>query len=108
MRIQIEDRDFADYEELTITNASAVGFTSSKLEPTGGDKARVAYCRLDPGTGPIRVRMDGTDPTTTVGMQVQSGETLTIRGSGNLKRFRAIATSATIVKLCVHYGYGAS
>jgi len=108
MRVQIEDRDYSDYEELTITNSSAVGFTSSKLEPTGGDKAREAYCRLEPDTGPIRIRLDGTDPTASVGMIVQSGEAITIRGMGNLKRFRAIATSATDGKLSVHYGYGNS
>ena len=101
-----DEFEFRAYEAITVANTS-IGFTTATYVPTSGDlkshHARVAVMRLE--TGPIRYRMDGTDPTTTTGVLMNPLDTLVVRGEFNIRNFRAIRTTATSGSLTVHYGF---
>ena len=56
-----------DYEELVVST-SAVGLTSSKLIPSGKN-CFLVMVRLGDGANGINCRIDGTNPTSSVGIQ---------------------------------------
>ena len=94
------------FETVTIA-AGAIGFTSTEVTPTSGiglgKIAQIAECRLD--TGQIRFRLDGTNPTATVGTILEIGETLTIKGEANIKKFRGFRTGTVSGSLSCHLGF---
>lgn len=106
MDVFVQDRDYQDYETITVAN-SAIGFTASKITPSSGDYANkdavVAFCRNE--TANIRYRLDGTDPDSSTGILLKSDETLILVGISNIKRFRAIRTGGTSGSLKVLYGW---
>lgn len=53
-------------------------------------------------TGGIRVRMDGTDPTTTVGLVYAAGSKIAFNGKGKLRDFRMIRDGSTTATVTVH------
>jgi hypothetical protein len=75
------------YESLTITNAVAVSLTVA----TGGG-AYTANITVE--GNPIRVRWDGTAPTTSEGHLLQSGDSLKLDFTADIYHFKAIATGA--------------
>jgi hypothetical protein len=75
------------YESLTITNAVAVPLTQATY-----DAARQAVITVE--GNPVRVRWDGTDPTTAEGHLLSVGDTLTLHFSADIFKFAAIATGA--------------
>jgi hypothetical protein len=86
----------SDYEEVTVSTA-AVG-----LNP---DKATLAIsATIQVITNPIRLRLDGTAPTATVGLYYAATE-ISVKGRANLLNLRAIRdTSASgSAVLRVHY-----
>ena len=109
-----EDRDFREYEEIHI-GLSVVGFTESKRIPTSGDlkeaRARTVFCQLEQGA--IRYRMDGIDPTGSMGFLMEVGDSFQLTGISNIRRFRVVRASvgrlrsiiASDAKLLVHYGF---
>jgi len=52
-------------EKLTITDSTAAGFTASVYAPAG---TTVAYANFSVATNGLNVTMDGTTPTSTVGV----------------------------------------
>jgi hypothetical protein len=91
------------FEQITVAN-SAVGFTSTKVEPDGSSgsrKATLAECRLE--TAEIRWRIDGLAPTTTVGTLLEPGDQLVLAGHDVIMRFQAIRTGATSGVLSCNY-----
>jgi hypothetical protein len=107
MRVVIDDYDYNSYEAITV-GSTAVGFTASKITPTTGDwknqDCQVAEFRVE--TDQIRYRLDGADPTSVAGSGtlVNVGDIVTIRGTNNIKRFRAIRVTADAT-ITVHYGW---
>lgn len=79
-------------ETITFAN-TAIGFTEATITRTDGTQASECVGRLE--TAQIRVTWNGTTPTTTVGMLVEIGDTLMIKGHENLMKFRGIRTGAT-------------
>lgn len=85
-----------DYETVTVDNTvGGVGFTVSKAlkcDPEGSVSAVLE-------TAEIRFTCDGTAPTTTVGIPLEPGQTLTLKGVADILGFRAIRTTGTSGKL---------
>lgn len=54
------------------------------------------------GSQPVRYRDDGTDPTTTVGMRIPAGNTLTY--DGNLAAIKFIREAAGVTLDVTYYG----
>jgi len=88
-----------EFETLTVTNA-AKAFTSAKLSATGKENAIRAIVTVEDDS--IRYRVDGSDPSATVGHLVYAGGTITIEGITNLTRFRAFRVT-TDAKITVSY-----
>lgn len=81
------------FEQLT-AGASAVGFTAATINAGNGhSQADVASCTVS--TAQVRYRVDGTDPTSTVGAVANAGDTIPLLGNDVLNRFKVIRTGAS-------------
>jgi hypothetical protein len=95
-----------DGEQITVA-ATAIGFTSSKINPTcascipGQSKANVATCVSS--TAQIRVFSYGTSPTSTTGLPIEAGTSFTVYGVNDVANFRAIRTGSTSAVLDCQY-----
>jgi uncharacterized membrane protein YgdD (TMEM256/DUF423 family) len=79
------------YQQITLSGA-ATGLTVPAL-------STVAYVQVD--TAPVRWRDDGTAPTSTIGMQIPIGGTVTFSGDMSVVKF--IAASGTPVLNVSYY-----
>lgn len=97
---------WAARERITVA-ATAIGFTTTTYKPTSGDRkgicASIAKCV--PEGADIRYRIDGTDPTSSIGRRIYEDSVFYIIGSENIKRFKAIRTTSTSATLDVEYGW---
>lgn len=99
-------RDSYNGEAITVAD-TAIGFTASLINPTCTDcpinvlRATLATCTLE--TANIRVRSDGTDPTASVGLLIQSGQSFEVYGYSNISSFRAIRTTGDSGSLFCEY-----
>lgn len=85
----------AGYNQLdSAALASAVGLTA----PSGPANAVVLQVE---GTQAIRYRTDGTNPTTTVGMRLEPGQSLEF--NGDLSRVKVIREAAGAILNCDFY-----
>jgi hypothetical protein len=93
------------YEAITISNV-AKGFTSTNIQPTSGNfSGRVCqevFCALE--TDQIRFTLDGTTPTSTIGILLNPGQRLTIKNPEDISNFQAIRVT-TDASLKVIYKY---
>ena len=89
------------YESVTYA-ASASGFTASTL--TRGDGRQAAYCSGRLETAQIRYRYDGIAPTSSVGLLLEIGDTITVSGFTNLSLFKGIRPGSTsgLIKWACH------
>lgn len=99
-----------EYENITIDDtAGGKGFTAAKYNATecGGTNgaASVTFTvACASGTDcPIRMTLDSTAPTTSVGLRLLYGQSVTIYSITNIKQFRAIREGATSAVLNVQY-----
>jgi hypothetical protein len=79
------------FEQLTVAN-TALGLSDSVLM-TGGKVAARCVGVLETAT--VRIRVDGTSPTASVGQLIAVGSLVDIRGVDNVRRFKAIRTGST-------------
>lgn len=98
-----------DYGNVTIDNtAGGVPFPSTDLSWTSEplNTAQLVSFTIDCSAGttcPIRFTVDGTAPTTSVGMRADYQQTIQIYNRVNLVNFRAIREGATSAILNVTY-----
>lgn len=83
------------YESVTVANSS-VGLTSATYS-----NAQVAVMTLE--TAQIRVRFDGTAPTTSEGHLIEVGDVITLNAGSQMALFHAIRTGATSGVLKITY-----
>lgn len=96
-----------DYENVTIAD-TAIGFTTSKVtSSTATHNANAVTFTIECSDGstscPIRMTLDGTTPTTTVGMLADYGSSITVYNHTSIVAFRAIRTGATSAVLNTQY-----
>lgn len=87
--------DAAAYESVTVAD-SAIGLT-----PSTYGAATKAEMTLE--TAQIRIRKDGTNPTSLEGHLVYVGDTITLNSAADLATFKAIRTGSTSGVLKVTY-----
>jgi hypothetical protein len=75
------------YESMTVSNAHAEKFTVATMD--GATRANVTV-----EDNPVRIRWDGTDPTTSEGHLMQAGDAMSLDFTADLWHFRVIATGA--------------
>lgn len=89
------------YEALAPDATTAVGITSSLLVDTQSQPVQRVVFTVE--TQAIRYRCDGADPTSSIGMPVAVGTTVTIDGYTNIKRLKFISqTPSASIKLTVY------
>lgn len=98
-----------DYENITIDNtAGGKAFTATKIQNASNpvETAQLVTFTVDCTSGtdcPIRFTLDGTAPTTSVGMRVVYGQSVSIYALSNIIAFRAIREGATSAIINVTY-----
>lgn len=93
-------------------NAQCVGFQQLSISTTGASSLTIpgtpgyANAVLIRAEADIRYRLDGTAPTTGVGMPLKASDTeaFWLQGMGLLQNFRAIATTGTAVVDVLYFG----
>ena len=83
-------------ESITVSS-TAIGFTNATINPPNGrDKPYKAVFVVEGDQ--IRFRVDGGDPTSSVGMLAEIGDIITISEQHDVENFKAIriTTDATI------------
>ena len=94
-----------DYEQLAVTTGAVKAITAAIYTTAGSTAgpAQTALLQVVSG-GPIRVTVDGTTPSSTVGMRMVAGgtglETFELRSPGEIQRCQMIAeTNGTVAVL---------
>lgn len=87
-----------DFETIPVASVG-IGFTASKL--ASSPKPKKVFISVE--TARIRYRIDGTDPTSTVGHILDPMDTLTLEGFSQLNNFKSIRTGTTSGTLQVTY-----
>lgn len=83
-----------DFDTITVSS-SAVGLTASKYNHVPPNVLRDAqYIVITSETNSIRYRIDGTDPTASVGHLMPAGSALVLTGITTIRNFKAIATGS--------------
>lgn len=79
------------FEQLTIAD-TALGLDQATVQ-TGGKVAMRCIGVLE--TAAVRIRVDGTSPTASIGQLVAVGSLVDLRGVDNIRKFKAIRTGGT-------------
>tara|TARA_R100001510_G_C7592442_1_gene161688 strand:- start:83 stop:385 length:303 start_codon:yes stop_codon:yes gene_type:complete len=82
------------HQKLTVAN-SAVGLTVP---------SEVNYAIMSVETGAMRVRVDGTNPTATIGFLVSAGQELKVFGEDQLNNLKMIRDDTNSAVLNIQYG----
>lgn len=90
------------YEEVTVSTA-AIGLTALTLNPGGTYPDKIKGALIVVSAQPINFRIDGTDPTSAIGIPLVAGDILKIFGAQTLKQFKAIRSGASDAVLRVTY-----
>lgn len=90
------------FEVLTVDNT--VRSLNSEIYSKNGGLECCNKATIEIETADIRYRVDGGEPTTTVGILAGAGDIITLVGRTELKLFRAIRTTATSATLNIDYG----
>jgi hypothetical protein len=88
------------YEAITVTNA-VIGFTAGLLNPGGAAPPRGAILTLE--TASIRWRIDGGNPSGTVGHLMATTDSIVLHGANTLANFRAYRATGADASLRVTY-----
>ena len=92
-----------DFETITVAD-TAIGFTAAKIAPDVINGSRpVSKVFITNETAEIRFRLDGSDPSSTVGHLMAVGDSIIIDGADKIYRFKAIRTGGTSGTLSVTY-----
>jgi hypothetical protein len=104
--IETYNRIPGDYEEVT-AGVSVVGFSTAKIKPTTGPYARMSAraALVSSENGDIRFRIDGGQPSASLGHYFTNGDTLVLTGTQAIQQFRAIRCGDTNGVLKVTYFY---
>ena len=83
--------------------ASSVGFTAAKIPPTDED---VLYAIIQAVSGDVRFTVDGTTPTSSLGLRLTADSKVEVHGSQLLTNFRCINDGGTATLEVVYMGRG--
>lgn len=94
-----QERPAISFEHLTVSSA-ALSLARATTNPTGQPAAQ--HCHGIVETADLRVRIDGTAATASVGSLAQVGATVHVRGADSLRRFSVIRASGSDGGLALH------
>lgn len=88
------------FEALAVAGTS-VPLTATTYDPGTGTPALMAHVQCE--TAQVRYRIDGTDPTATVGTILDPGDELIVWGTMDIQTIEFIRTGGVSATLNVHY-----
>ena len=89
-----------DYESISITN-TVTGLTEARYLDSDGFYAKRIVIAVE--TAQIRYRYDGGNPSASEGMPANPMDIIILKGSSNIKNFKAIRTGSTSAALRIIY-----
>ena len=95
-QVEVLGKESTAYESLTVVD-SATALTNTVYT------ADHRYAFISVEEAPIRIRLDGVDPTATEGILMSPGDTLTLDSHEDIETFRAIRTTSTSGIIRVSY-----
>lgn len=81
--------------------SSSTGFTAAEISPT---KSRVDYVIIQAIDGDIRFTVDGTTPTSTLGLRLLEDAKVEVHGAQGITNFRCIDDDGTAKLECIFMG----
>lgn len=100
-KAQYDPLDTFAFEQITVAG-TAVGLTAATFAPTAGaGPAKSAHIQCE--TAAVRWRADGTDPTATVGTNMDIGDEIVAWGGYDLNSIKFISRDGGTATLNVHY-----
>jgi hypothetical protein len=98
---QYRPLDTFAFEQVTVDD-TADALTAATYDPASGNgPAIVAMIQVE--TAQVRYRIDGTNPTATVGTLLDAGDELVVWGTMDIQSIRFIRTGGVSATLNVHY-----
>ncbi len=91
------------FEQITVST-TAVGLTTSNYDVSGADlgrRTKRVTCAVE--TAAIRFRLDGTDPTASVGWPANAGDQIVIDKPNDISSFKAIAQGSSATLSCTYW-----
>src|SRR5437667_6204796 len=88
------------FEQVSVTNVS-VAFTAATHAPATGGPAILATVNVEGAQ--VRYRLDGTNPSATVGALLNDGDELIVWGTMDIDSAQFIRTGGVSATLNVHY-----
>jgi hypothetical protein len=88
------------FEQVAVAG-TAVGFTAATFGPSTGTPALSATVQCE--TAQVRYRIDGTNPTATVGTLLEVGDEIVVWGTMDIQSITFIRTGGVSGQLNVHY-----
>lgn len=88
-----------NFEQITVSS-TALGFTVAKFEPPGTKAADLAVVNVEAFA--VRYRVDGLNPTASVGQPAAADTAMTVCGTLNIRAIRFIRQTSDAT-LSVHY-----
>lgn len=104
LRVTLAAQQPVSHETVTVGSISATGLAATTVSPSG--VGQVSSCAFTVEGGPIRVWVDGTDPTASTGHWFAIGALVVMTTYLAAKQFRVIAVnaSATLQATCLKGG----
>lgn len=85
--------------------AAAIGFTAAQIPPTSG-KENIQYAIIQAIDGDVRFTIDGSTPSTSLGMKLLQDDSVEVWGYSALTKFRAIDDGGTAKLEVIYMGSG--
>jgi len=87
--------------EILTVSTTVVKLTPAKLKTDLNVPAKAAYLAVE--GGPIRIWLDGTDPTSTEGIQIFADGRFLVTGPNDLRNLKMIRSGTSDAKVFVQY-----
>ena len=94
-----ETRSAYAFEQITVAT-TAIGLTTANIRRGTGSTKKVV---ITVESARVRYRVDGTDPTSSVGDLVNPSQRITLTSFSDIENFSAIRDGSTSATLDVHY-----
>jgi len=91
------------HRETISSVSSSTGFTSTYIPPTSPN---VIYALVQAVAGTVRYCIDGSTPSTSLGLRLTEDSTMEVWGGEALRDFRAIDDGGTATLEVIYFGGG--
>jgi hypothetical protein len=102
MNVIISEGNAYDSEAITVST-TAIGFAAAKIKSESNGTIHPISAVFSTEDADIRISTDGTDPTASVGLLIETGTIVAIKGESDIRNFKAIRDAGTDAVINVTY-----